>query len=149
MHKHGFTLIELLVVIAIIGMLSSIVMVSLGSARNKAADSAIKGNLSGMRASAELYRNDNANKYIATGTGGTSCTIANSVFADGKIIAAVQAAQASSGLAPVCSVGITDYAVTARLKTNTNLWYCVDSSGGATTTVGNRISSATDYNCQN
>ena len=62
--NKGFTLIELLVVIAIIGILASVVLASLNSARDKGANASIKSNLVNMRAQAALVFDDsNPNSY--------------------------------------------------------------------------------------
>ena len=54
-NQKGFTLIELLVVIAIIGLLSSVVMASLNSARIKGRDAARKATLKQLGTALELY----------------------------------------------------------------------------------------------
>jgi len=121
--QRGFTLIELLVVIAIIGILSSVVLASLNSARDKGADAAIRGNLAGMRAQAELVY-DGANSYAG-------------VAADPGIVRARDAADNANGatVAAFATSSTDVWAASAQLKSNPALWYCVDSTGNATTTT--------------
>ena len=59
MNKKGFTLLELLVVIAIIGLLSTIAVTSLNSARGKARDTKRLGDMSSIRTAQEYYYDDN------------------------------------------------------------------------------------------
>ncbi len=54
-HKTGFTLIELLVVIGIIGILSSIVLVSVNDARKKARDARVISDFREIRTALALY----------------------------------------------------------------------------------------------
>ena len=58
MNKKGFTLIELLVAIAIIGLLSSVVLSSLATARQKARDAQRVSNLTEIRTALEMYYHD-------------------------------------------------------------------------------------------
>ncbi|MEK7514691.1 MAG: type II secretion system protein [Patescibacteria group bacterium] len=138
-QNKGFTLIELLVVIAIIGILSSIVLASLNTARAKGADAAIKANLSGIRAQAEILYDTNGGYGVdATPTAfvaGACAATADTLFADTTIGAALIAAGNASNAGGLgrgsCVSTASAWAASVPLKgTATDSW-CVDSSGAS------------------
>jgi prepilin-type N-terminal cleavage/methylation domain-containing protein len=74
-YTKGFTLIELLVVIAIIGILSSVVLVSLNSARDKGRVAKFQAEMSGLRTALEAGYSGNAyNAALLTGVPGDITT---------------------------------------------------------------------------
>lgn len=132
-RNKGFTLIELLVVIAIIGILSSIVLASLNSARAKGTDAAIKSTLAQIRTQASLYYDNNTQSY---GASGTACNTAGSVLADPTITSQINSLTANAGVTPTCATSASAWVVSAPLKTS-GTW-CVDSTGIAASTTANQ-----------
>ena len=69
-QNQGFTLIELLVVISIISLLSSIVLVSLGTARERARLAAAQASMNSLATELTLLGFDNASGFIEGGDPG-------------------------------------------------------------------------------
>lgn len=67
MNKKGFTLIELLVVISIIGMLSTMAVVSMNSARQKSRDARRVADIKQIQLALELYYNEHDTYPVQTG----------------------------------------------------------------------------------
>jgi prepilin-type N-terminal cleavage/methylation domain-containing protein len=153
--SRGFTLIELLVVVAIIGILSSVVLASLNTARSKGTDAAIRANMASIRPQAEIYYDGaGLNTY---GSDATDCDDTASLFgADTTITGMIKAANKAAGLSFPDSTGSQaceledippqQWAVATKLKNpdpvTAGEYWCVDSQGHAQYSAASSASAA-------
>jgi general secretion pathway protein G len=128
---RGFTLIELLVVIAIIGLLSSVVLASLNSARTKATDAKKKSELTEISNAVERY-------YLDTNAIPSNPT-ANWSTADSALGALVPnylpAVPKSPDAAPYYYYNSGTYFIIAseihdQYGQGSRGWHCSDATGG-------------------
>jgi prepilin-type N-terminal cleavage/methylation domain-containing protein len=146
--NKGFTLIELLVVIAIIGILASVVLVSLQSARKKGNDARVKSNVKEMKTTIEtgfaesvykdLISSTDTNRFAAPPVVGSNLEMLvtdtigqqqNGVYgADdaGLVVANGTVVITKDGKSPA-----TGYAIYAKLPSDPTKVFCLDSKGNA------------------
>ena len=128
--QKAFTLIELLVVITVIGLLSSIIFMSLASARNKARDSAIKTSLSQLRGAGEIHADD-AGTYIG--------------FCNSDNVLKIEQGVSSNKSNLICDSDLSNaWAACAQLVADISYFYCADSAGNSVELLGTCKSSVVD-----
>jgi prepilin-type N-terminal cleavage/methylation domain-containing protein len=149
--KKGFTLIELLVVVAIIGLLSSVVLVSLGGARSKARDARRQADLRQISTAMEMCYDDpncaGVERYPLTNAGVNTVT---QIDTDGtplymKVPCDPRGCDAgyywtSNSAAPAQQY----YCVYAKSESEPNTWYCASNKGATKKTQAGYTPSNTD-----
>ncbi len=131
MKKQGFTLIELLVVIAIIGILSSVVLASLNTARQKGKDAAAMAELGSLRIEAELQSDGDGYDDVCTAGTRTKAIFDSAV---GKSDGGTEG--------EYCNDDVDGWA--AYVTLSGGVIYCVDDSGY----TGNPAVAPTGISCE-
>lgn len=151
-NKKGFTLIELLVVIAIIGLLSTLAVVALNSARQKSRDSKRVADMKQIQTALELYFADNngypVNTNVVLGIDPATTLCGTSGFANACTgttymgLVPKAPSPADSGCSTVA--GGNPYTYTAN-ATNYSITFCL---GGAVGDLGSSLRTASPNGIQ-
>ena len=148
--KNGFTLIELLVVIAIIGILSSVVLASLTTARSKGQNAAVQSQLSNMRSQSELFYVTTGNNSYGTLANGyvaptlttsiTACTTGTAtLFVGTNGLSRLLGGQVNGTTGNAdCGATQTTWSVAAQLPSGG--YMCIDSTGVNRTVTSGGVS---------
>ncbi|MFZ4648228.1 MAG: type II secretion system protein, partial [Patescibacteria group bacterium] len=140
-NKQGFTLIELLVVIAIIGLLATLSVVALNSARVKARDAKRLADVRQIQTALELYFNASSSYPVAAsaltlGTGAGTFLCEDTTFQSAACTANKQLMTSPAAPTPAdspCTTSNNPYIFTSSDGKTYTLNYCL-STGAATAT---------------
>ena len=140
--KKSFTLIELLVVITVIGLLASIVLVSMGSARKRARDARRQADIRQIGTAMEFYYSDNSDKYLLTTAG------ANTVTAIGAYMPALPKDPLNTSPQQYTWTGNASpyqyYCVYTKLEVEADTWFCASNKGAMKKTLAGYTPSNSD-----
>jgi general secretion pathway protein G len=139
--NSGFTLIELLVVIAIIGILSTLAVVALNSARQKSRDAKRVADVKQIQTALELYFADQSlypTQATAVVLGATATKTLSSGIAANAGFAATAVGTNYMGLVPTaplpvetgCTAGQNDYTYTSAAGASYTLTFCLGGKVG-------------------
>jgi len=151
--NKGFTLIELLVSIAIIGVLMTVVLITISAAKNKNADASVKQGLSSIPSQSGVF-------YLDNDTYAGFCSPVVSKSAYPIVLGAAQIMGFSGAVVngtdksiplgdmetsletPTCNNSTSAWAVEVPLRSTPNTMFCVDSAGFAgitTSSMGSNV----------
>jgi prepilin-type N-terminal cleavage/methylation domain-containing protein len=161
-RRGGFTLIELLVVVAIIGILASVVLAALSSARSRGNDAAVQSNLKNATSQGEIFwstNTTNPSTYTSVcknglvgGVNGVGVQVSAAAKANGYAYDDTNATGnrnttgGGSTSTVTCNDSANAWAVEVPLKSKgANQMWCVDSTGKSK--QENNVSIGAGYSC--